>query len=813
MMLAGASAAALAAWQPSLAAAAPASCAVPKALQAAGETASARQEYIALLKKHPNLDCAVTGLASLRAPTPTPTPTPSAAVEAQRLCDRGAAYLALHRDADALAAYKAALEKDLTQACARKGVASAGPGWPRRTADTIRDAVPTFLIAAALVAALVLGLFFVVLLLGYIKPIYGWLVQRRPFRSILSPRLTLEPLGDNSEQSVSATIDARIKERMARIPDEVRHADAMEFELDFGTPRESFSVAIGGNDGLKSALENASEAADQTRFIGALVNLLYVILPVRRLTVAGVVEAPAANSAAATLMLENNGTLVASHTICGTPDPDRTTPSRADYVALADPAAVWVQYEVARAVEGGNDLGVHDAESYSLVREGLALQFTGDPREAHRLYERAVELADTNWAAQLNLAMNEARVRGDYPRAVEILSNAATAMESTDGYLGDPNYYRLGYQLAAQQLNQALGAASGETLRRAAVETATRLLRTIGDRLDRSAGTRGEANQVRLDAFLRRTVRPCGELVLAAALADSRGGEPEATERAERVLEAADRGEVSYRVHYAIACWYARPSTHVDDQRAFGELEIALGRAPRDARHELAEWCVRDPALALLRQRMDEANFRARVERYRRQEPRVVEPAVPKHLRDLLEGGTTDEFAVLACALATEDQDAEDQFVQTVAGLLNTRGGTLLLGAIESGSSARWGDDDVATADSVGTWRLVGVGAELDATGWDGYVARLRKMIDDRIAPAPGAHVEIKHAMASGRVLAEITVTKAPKDTYVRTDGQADAFWGREDDKNQRFEGAQIGEFQERLKARSAPGEPAPAGT
>src|SRR4029079_10893791 len=97
-------------------------------------------------------------------------------------------------------------DKARAHPCAVRGWRGAGPGWPRRTADTIRDAVPTFLIAAALVAALVLGLFFAVLLLGYIKPIYGWLVQRRPFRSILSPRLTLEPLGDNSDMSVSATI-------------------------------------------------------------------------------------------------------------------------------------------------------------------------------------------------------------------------------------------------------------------------------------------------------------------------------------------------------------------------------------------------------------------------------------------------------------------------------------------------------------------------------------------------------------------------------------------------------------------------------
>jgi tetratricopeptide (TPR) repeat protein len=395
----------------------PDACTAADALRASGETASARKDYVALLRQDPALQCAKHGLTFINQAAPD-----NSGAEAQDLCDRGKAYLDLERDADALTAYKAALNKDPELPCATGGVETAGPSAARRAVDMFTEFVPDYLVALGLLIALALGAFFVLLFSGHIPPVFGWLVQRRLTGQILSPRLKLEALGDGTAKSVAPTIDARIKERIASARDEANRADALHFELDFGTPREGFAVLVGGDSGLKSALEKASESADQTKFVGALVSLIYAILPIRRLTVAGVIEPEAGECAAATLSLDRDGTLISSQTLTAPARPDATQLEVSDYLKLAEPAAVWVQYEVARAIEGGKALGARDAESYVYVRAGLDRQFAGEARQARRLFQSATTLMETNWAARLNLAMSEARVAQHYDRAVEILS-------------------------------------------------------------------------------------------------------------------------------------------------------------------------------------------------------------------------------------------------------------------------------------------------------------------------------------------------------------------------------------------------------
>jgi tetratricopeptide (TPR) repeat protein len=208
----------------------PEACAAPDALRAAGETERARKDYVALLRKDPALTCAQSGLSALNDPKPS-----TAGTEAQALCDRGSAYLALHRDADALKAFKAALEKDPKLPCASDGVDEAGPSLAGRTLDNIAAALPQYL----LVAGLVVAAFFVLLLLGY-SDAYGRLVQLPLAGRILSPRLKLENLTDQSGKEVGDALDARIKERLTRMREEA--AGAPEFDLDFATTREDFAV-------------------------------------------------------------------------------------------------------------------------------------------------------------------------------------------------------------------------------------------------------------------------------------------------------------------------------------------------------------------------------------------------------------------------------------------------------------------------------------------------------------------------------------------------------------------------------------------
>ncbi|MDQ4042155.1 MAG: tetratricopeptide repeat protein, partial [Actinomycetota bacterium] len=310
-----------------------------------------------------------------------------------------------------------------TEPCGGKGIRKTTASLPARVVDDVADALPQY----ALVAGLLLALFFTVLLLGYIGPVHARLVRLPGVRRILSPRLNMDALADKSGQGVGEAISARIGQRLTRMRDEAKR-EGVGHELDLGTPRESFADLVSRNRGLKSALDNASEIGDQAKIVAALLKLLYTLLPIRRLTVAGVVEPALGSRASATLSLERDGTLMAAATLHGSSEgsPSTDGPTAADYAALAEPAAVWVQYEVARAIEGGKEVSPDAAESYALVREGLRRQMAGEYDEARECYERARDLDPSNWAARLNLAMTEARLSGQYSRAVDLLDEAFT---------------------------------------------------------------------------------------------------------------------------------------------------------------------------------------------------------------------------------------------------------------------------------------------------------------------------------------------------------------------------------------------------
>ena len=390
----------------------PSACDRADALLLAGEKERARGDYVALLRKDPTLQCAKSALKTINTP-----PVDKTGAEARKLCARGASYVSLDRDADALSAYKAALEKDPELQCAIDGIATAGPSWLGRALDKVANALPQYLLGLGLALAAL----FLVLLVGYSSRAYHLLVRAPIAGRILSPRLKLDALIDKSGKDVGDALDARVKERLTRMREDASRAKAPDYELDFGTPREDFAVRVGADSGLKSALDKASEATEKTKLIAALVNVIYAVLPIPRLTIGGVVEPPADDSPAATLRLEHDGGLAAAATVSGPKSADDDQIDAARYLALADPAAVWVQYAVARELQGGTALGPHAAESYVDVRDGLDQQLAGRYRQAREHYEHACALDDTNWSAQLNLAMTEARLNQDYGRAVAIL--------------------------------------------------------------------------------------------------------------------------------------------------------------------------------------------------------------------------------------------------------------------------------------------------------------------------------------------------------------------------------------------------------
>jgi hypothetical protein len=196
-------------------------------------------------------------------------------------------------------------------------------------------------------------------------------------------------------------------------------------------------------------------------------------------------------------------------------------------------------------------------------------------------------------------------------------------------YLKEPNYYRLGYQLSAQLLNselagkheprgfRALDVLFGEFSRgpRQLPVPKREGARTVAERFCRQANqtlTRYEAqrdgagwgrfwrklgpSEERLRKFLRYTVIPCLELVVAGSLRSE--GEIEAAEKRVRPLRARteDRKRVSYRVLYNLACYETGAEQAPGSALAF--LRQALRKAPEDRQHDLAKWARKDPSLS-----------------------------------------------------------------------------------------------------------------------------------------------------------------------------------------------------------------------
>jgi hypothetical protein len=192
-------------------------------------------------------------------------------------------------------------------------------------------------------------------------------------------------------------------------------------------------------------------------------------------------------------------------------------------------------------------------------------------------------------------------------------------------YLGDPNYYRLAYQLAAQYANWLLslplatkrGPESGDLLRSATeaakrtAEDARRMLRWYEYKRSQRRWWQRKpkplpAREERLQRFLAGTVEPSAELLLAGMLLFSEGDEA-AEQRAAPVREAADRGELTYRALYNLACYEAQRSGHAlyDDDSlrlALEHLRQALRCARGRSRVELVRWARADPSLAPLRE-------------------------------------------------------------------------------------------------------------------------------------------------------------------------------------------------------------------
>lgn len=335
-----------------------------------------------------------------------------------------------------------------------------------------------------------------------------------------------------------------------------------------------------------------------------------------------------------------------------------SSPPADDYFSLASPGAVWLQYQLADALSGSRGLDENEAESYALVQQGFEQQLAGDYAGAETSYVKAIYLNACNWGAYVNRAILEVRRHGQpgldpvssssEPWAVVILDGARTDMREhlprsdkqsatkrrsrwqrlvRQGkplplHLEDPNYFRLGYQLAAQRLNAALrhhaDPRSSDWLAQsveAAAEViadANRVLSYYGEHPVRRLPwrrRRPSPPEERLRRFLSGSVIPGARLIQADARSRQKNAPGPDTDDPNEIVRKlrTHAAKYSYRVHYNLACyeanWQSDDPGEISEMHsnALADLHKALQLSWGHQRQEIVEWSQADPSLASLR--------------------------------------------------------------------------------------------------------------------------------------------------------------------------------------------------------------------
>jgi hypothetical protein len=194
-------------------------------------------------------------------------------------------------------------------------------------------------------------------------------------------------------------------------------------------------------------------------------------------------------------------------------------------------------------------------------------------------------------------------------------------------YLEEPNYYRIAYQLAAQQVHDGLSPPTSNT-RDATVRTPAPPARQVAEDLVHHADhvlawfdwrTRRRwsrmglkhkltPNHQRLRAFLDKTIEPSARLLLAGIDLDE--GQLSNAEMNAEVVRERSVDELSHRALYNLSCYEAQLAAAQQwnaaaAKRCLEALEDALRSVYGHDRAELVRWADKDPAFTSARRRPD----------------------------------------------------------------------------------------------------------------------------------------------------------------------------------------------------------------
>lgn len=382
-------------------------CATAKSALERGQLEEARDGYMDVLASDPQAGCAIAGLREV-----------TKAVRAEeRLCKEGAnlAKGGEEQKAEARQRYAAAMGKNADSSCAAKGLGLSG----KEDADDGKNGLAhaeedvgnlVSLLGKALIALLVL--------LGII--VLAWSLLKR-WRN---PSLAVEAFSDGAVDAkvgsaVAALTEKRLIElsRRGRKPNDPYQLDVAVADVELVAENESLATAMGGLAEESQFKLAAAILGLVDRYVGT------------HLVAKGELAPKGGLGRGVLLVLQSQGSGLQASGVLWNPkeitvpaDGKDTDPS--PYYELADEAASWLQFEVARSLDDHVGLLTANAKSFTALVQGIEMQRAEQSEAAAEYYAQALLFDRENVAALFNLSGIVARLWGRYDIAVGLLLRA-----------------------------------------------------------------------------------------------------------------------------------------------------------------------------------------------------------------------------------------------------------------------------------------------------------------------------------------------------------------------------------------------------
>ncbi len=140
-----------------------------------------------------------------------------------------------------------------------------------------------------------------------------------------------------------------------------------------------------------------------------------------------------------------------------------------------------------------------------------------------------------------------------------------------------------------------------------------------------------------------------------------------------------------------------------------------------------------------------------------------------------------------------DNEEMPKEALTTITALLNTRGGALVLGALEAGRF-EYGDviDQLGRAPRVGHYVYVGIGVDYTAGTWDAFQRRVEQIIESRISPDPSPYLTISKQIVQDQDMCVIAITQPATDYFYY---EGNAFYVRKGSRTMELKGTEADHY------------------